>query len=89
MIAGRLAGAFRNNGRDAIADEIVKTMAAAGYDVRESDRSKDRCIQSKHVPLNCDAVRDAMPGPLPDEPGIAATTSGPTSTRRSSRSGAR
>ena len=30
-IAGRLAGAFRNNGRDAMANEIVKTMTAAGY----------------------------------------------------------
>ena len=36
-IAGRLAGAFRNAGRDRIADEIVKTMDAAGYSVRESD----------------------------------------------------
>jgi fido (protein-threonine AMPylation protein) len=41
-IAGRLAGAFRNNGRQAIADEIVKTMAAAGYSVRESDPFEDR-----------------------------------------------
>jgi hypothetical protein len=37
VIAGRLAGAFRNVGRDRIAGEIVKTMAAAGYDVREHD----------------------------------------------------
>ena len=36
-IAGRLAGAFRNIGRDRIADDIVKTMRTAGYDVRESD----------------------------------------------------
>ena len=36
-IAGRLAGAFRNIGRDRIADDIVKTMRAAGYDVREQD----------------------------------------------------
>lgn len=41
-IAGRLAGAFRNNGRDDIADEIVRTMAAAGYDVRETDPFADR-----------------------------------------------
>src|SRR5205823_490199 len=41
-IAGRLAGAFRNNGRDDLADEIVKTMWAAGYDVRESDPFEDR-----------------------------------------------
>jgi len=41
-IAGRLAGAFRNSGRDKVADEILKTMAAAGYDVRESDPFNDR-----------------------------------------------
>lgn len=36
-IAGRLAGAFRNIGRDRIADDIVNTMRSAGYDVREND----------------------------------------------------
>lgn len=35
--AGRLAGAFRNIGRDRIAQEIMDAMAAAGYDVREED----------------------------------------------------
>lgn len=41
-IAGRLAGAFRNAGRDRVADEISKTMSAAGYDVRETDPFMDR-----------------------------------------------
>ena len=41
-IAGRLAGAFRNNGRDAVADEIVTTMTAAGYSLRETDPFQDR-----------------------------------------------
>jgi fido (protein-threonine AMPylation protein) len=36
-IAGRLAGAFRNIGRDRIADDIIDTMRTAGYDVREND----------------------------------------------------
>jgi hypothetical protein len=36
-IAGRLAGAFRNIGRDRIADDIVSAMRAAGYGVRERD----------------------------------------------------
>lgn len=36
-IAGRLAGAFRNIGKDRIADEIVASMRAAEYDVREDD----------------------------------------------------
>ena len=42
MIAGRLAGAFRNVGRDRIADDIVKTMTAAGYAVRENDPFTDK-----------------------------------------------
>jgi hypothetical protein len=42
IIAGRLAGAFRNIGRGRIADDIVKTMAAAGYAVRENDPFTDR-----------------------------------------------
>ena len=36
-IAGRLAGAFRNIGRNQIADDILQTMRTAGYDARESD----------------------------------------------------
>jgi hypothetical protein len=41
-IAGRLAGAFRNIGRDRIADDIVNAMRAAGYDVREQDPFRSR-----------------------------------------------
>jgi len=37
VVAGRLAGAFRNIGRNRIADDIVRTMRAAGYNVREND----------------------------------------------------
>jgi hypothetical protein len=40
-VAGRLAGAFRNIGRDRVADDIVKTMKAADYDIREKDPLKD------------------------------------------------
>jgi hypothetical protein len=36
-IAGRLAGAFRNIGRERIADDIVRSMKAANYTVRETD----------------------------------------------------
>jgi hypothetical protein len=36
-IAGRLAGAFRRIGRKSIADEIIKTMKGAGYELRETD----------------------------------------------------
>ena len=37
VVAGRLAGALRAVNRGALADEIVDTMKAAGYEVRESD----------------------------------------------------
>jgi len=36
-IAGRLAGAFRRIGRPHLSDDILRSMKAAGYDVRESD----------------------------------------------------
>jgi hypothetical protein len=41
-VAGRLAGAFRNIGRDRIADEILATMKAADFDVREIDPFKEK-----------------------------------------------
>lgn len=41
-IAGRLAGALRNIGRERIADEIIGTMRAAGYDMRENDPFETR-----------------------------------------------
>ena len=36
-VAGRLAGAFRNIGREDFADAIMGTMRGAGYDTRETD----------------------------------------------------
>lgn len=36
-VAGRLAGAFRNIGRERIADQILEAMRAAGYKVMEDD----------------------------------------------------
>ena len=37
VVAGRMAGAFRNIGNTRIADDIVDAMTRAGYDTRESD----------------------------------------------------
>ena len=36
-VAGRLAGAFRNIGRNRIVDDILKTMRSADFTVRETD----------------------------------------------------
>ena len=41
-IAGRLAGAFRNIGKDAIADHIIETMRAAGYSITENDPFEEK-----------------------------------------------
>jgi len=37
LIAGRLAGGFRNIGRDRIADDILKAMKSADFNCREDD----------------------------------------------------
>lgn len=37
FVAGRLVGALRNVGNKKLADNILKTMKSAGYDVREND----------------------------------------------------
>ena len=37
IVAGRLAGAFRNIKQDRIANDILRTMEKAGYDIRELD----------------------------------------------------
>lgn len=41
-VAGRLGGAFRNIGRDEIADRIVGRMKTAGYVVNETDPFSDK-----------------------------------------------
>jgi fido (protein-threonine AMPylation protein) len=40
LIAGRLAGGFRNIGRDRIADDVLKAMKSADFDCREQDPFK-------------------------------------------------
>ncbi len=42
VVAGRLAGGFRNIGRNEIADQILRAMRAAGHEVNESDPFKDK-----------------------------------------------
>jgi len=40
-----VAGVFRNIGRDRTADDILKTMKTAGYDIREKDPFQDTMTQ--------------------------------------------
>ena len=44
VVAGRLAGAFRNIGRDRLADDILRAMDAVGHAVRESDPFDTRIV---------------------------------------------
>ena len=83
-VAGRLAGAFRNIGRDDIADDISKTMQRAGYTVRESDPFVDKPHlklplreQSPYVTrvrIMWDAMRQPIIDAFPPAPGVPADT---------------
>lgn len=79
-IAGRLAGAFRNIGRDKIADEILKTMQKAGYDVRENDPFEDKPVvelsirdkspYANRIRLIWHKMREIVIQHFPDAPGL-------------------
>jgi hypothetical protein len=81
IVAGRLAGAFRNAGRPAVADEIVKTMETAGYTVRETDPFESRpdvlssvrteSPYARRVRLMWDAMRETVMERFPEAPGSA------------------
>ena len=84
-VAARLAGAFRNIGRDQIADNIVGTMQSAGYTVNETDPFEDKSPLSfgpretspyvNRLRMNWAAMREdilkTFPAPpaLPKDPG--------------------
>lgn len=78
-IAGRLAGAFRNIGRERIADDIIKAMRAVGYTVREQDPFASRielALPRREVSPYAGRIRlmwQQMRGPVikhfPDSPG--------------------
>ncbi|MFV5700166.1 Fic family protein [Flavobacterium sp. ZT3R17] len=80
VVAGRLAGAFRNIGRDRIADDILKTMKAADYNVRETDpfQSKspvalsfrERSPYANRIKLMWDEWRKVVIKYFPNEPGL-------------------
>jgi hypothetical protein len=79
-IAGRLAGAFRNIGRDRIADDIIETMRAAGYDVRENDpfeaqapvilSPRERSPYVNRMRLLWQAMREPIIESFPAAPGL-------------------
>jgi hypothetical protein len=84
VVAGRLAGAFRNAGQDRIAIEILKTMQTAGYAMRETDpfeRKPQPLLalrrESPYVNrlrLMWDAMRQPVVDAFPKPPGIPKNT---------------
>jgi len=66
-VAGRLAGALRHIGWAEFANEIVTTIKAAGYDVRDSDpravRGTDRRKDTGVLQSVSGTVRGAFPPP--------------------------
>lgn len=79
-IAGRLAGAFRNVGQERIADDILKTMKSAGYDVREVDpfesktpvalSSREKSPYVNRIKLMWHNMRELVIKHFPKAPGI-------------------
>jgi hypothetical protein len=78
VIAGRLAGAFRNIGRDREADSILAGMRAADYRVREVDPFKERLAPVPYrrdlspyvhrIRMLWQAMREDIPGRFPAPP---------------------
>lgn len=84
-IAGRLSGAFRNVGKDELADEILNTMRATGYDVRETDPFEHRVrIQAgkqnfspyvQRIQLMWQDMRETIIDRFPAAPGLPGDAS--------------
>lgn len=80
VVAGRLAGAFRNIGKERIAVNISDTMTKAGYDVRINDpfdnqvnvsfASRIRSPYESRIKLMWVVMRETIITQFPKEPGI-------------------
>ncbi|MCK5839285.1 MAG: Fic family protein, partial [Bacteroidales bacterium] len=78
--AGRLAGAFRDIGQALIADDIIKTMQVAGYDVRETDpfespspiafEAKEVSPYVNRIKLMWHEMREVVINHFPKAPGL-------------------
>ena len=82
IVAGRLAGAFRNINRDSIADDILKTMEKAGYTVKEYDpfnnklavplSNRDQSPYANRIRVMWHQMRNTVIEHFPKAPGIPA-----------------
>jgi fido (protein-threonine AMPylation protein) len=81
VVAGRLAGAFRNVGQIKIADEIISTMKMADFDVREIDpfehklpielSFRARSPYENRIKIMWDEYRKVVLKHFPVSPGLA------------------
>ncbi len=81
-IAGRLVGAFRNIGREDIADNISSTMEAAGYQIRQADpfetpspmifTTRKSSPYVSRIQLLWQRMREDVIQEFPAAPGVAA-----------------
>lgn len=79
-IAGRLIGAYRNLGKNKIADEILKTMKSAGYTIRELDPFegpttvkfdlRERSPYVNRIKIMWQSMREEVIKVFPQAPGI-------------------
>ena len=84
VIAGRLAGAFRNNGQERIADDIIKAMKSAGFSIRETDpfdskpaielSSIERSPYANRIRLMWNEMRTEVIKHFPGAPGLPKDT---------------
>jgi len=80
IVAGRLAGAFRNINNSRIANDIISTMEKAGYKVRESDPfenkivvplfNRDQSPYGNRIRVMWHEMRETVIKHFPKEPGI-------------------
>jgi len=83
-VAGRLAGAFRNIGKNAIADTIIETMRAAGYNIAEKDPfegkpaiifgERERSPYVNRIRMNWAEMRGVVLANFPQAPAIRRNT---------------
>jgi hypothetical protein len=83
-VAGRLAGAFRNIGKNAIADNIIETMKAAGYSITENDpfeekpaiifNERELSPYVNRIRMNWAEMRDVVLENFPQAPAIRQNT---------------
>jgi hypothetical protein len=80
IVAGRLAGAFRNIGNDKIADQIIKTMRTADFKIQEEDPfeaaanyqppPRERSPYANRLRLMWQEMREHITGNFPEPPGL-------------------